>query len=129
MPNPISSQLASVFIHVRDLPRARDFYSLLLEIPYDPKNAFGDTIYVIPLANGTDLVLDANNSQQIAPDNPFTLHATCMFPTEDMDAAYAWLQAQGTEIVTEIFRDPAVSFFNFKDPDGNIQMICQRARS
>jgi hypothetical protein len=69
--------------------------------------------------------LDANHSQHATPNSTFAMHASCMFATQDIDAAHSWLLSQGIEIVTELYRDPNIAFFNFKDPDGNIHMICQ----
>lgn len=125
MPHPISAKLPAVFIHVQDLWRAAEFYTQLLGLPYDPKADYGNGIYVIQLQNGADLLLDANHAQHAEPSSRFAMHATCMFATSDIEAAFAWLQTQEIEIVTELYRDPNVAFFNFKDPDGNIQMICQ----
>jgi predicted enzyme related to lactoylglutathione lyase len=125
--HPIVPKLAATFVHVRDLQRAVDFYNQLLGLSYDPKADFGNGIYVIRLGNGVDLILDASNAQHVEAKSAFAMHATCMFATPDIDAAYAWLQEQGVEIVTELYRDPNVAFFNFKDPDGNIQMTCQSA--
>lgn len=125
MSHPIAPKLPAIFVHVRNLRRAAEFYTQLLGVSYDPDADYGNGIYVIQLGNGADLLLDANHAQHAQPNSTFAMHATCMFATADIDAAHAWLQAQGTEIVTELYRDPNVSFFNFKDPDGNIQMICQ----
>ncbi len=129
MSHPINPKLTAVFIHVTDLRRAADFYSQLVGQSYDAKNDFGNGIYVVRLANGEDLVLDSSRPQQApaaSKDKMYDkMRATCMFGAQDIDAAHSWMQAQGVEIVTEIFRDPNVSFFNFKDPDGNIQMVCQ----
>ena len=128
MSHPISSKLPAIFVHVSDLRRAADFYTKLLGVSYDPKEDYGNGIYVIRLADGADLLLDANHSHEAEARTLFSMHATCMFATQDIDAAHGWLQKQGVEIVTEVFRDPAVSFFNFKDPDGNVQMICQSSQ-
>jgi predicted enzyme related to lactoylglutathione lyase len=123
----IAPKLPAVFVHVRDLRRAAEFYTQLLGLSYNDKADYGNGIYVLQLANGADLLLDANHAQQAKPNGTFAMHATCMFATEDIEAAHAWLQSQDVEIVTELYRDPNVAFFNFKDPDGNIQMICQSA--
>jgi predicted enzyme related to lactoylglutathione lyase len=127
MSHPIVPKLPAIFVHVSDLQRAANFYTQLLGLPYDPKADYGNGIYVLRLANGTDILLDSNHAHHAQPNSAFAMHATCMFATEDIDAAHSWLQRQGVEIVTELYRDPNVAFFNFKDPDGNIQMICQSA--
>ena len=125
MPHPIVPKLPAVFVHVQELRRAAEFYTQLLGLAYDPNANYGNGIYVIKLANGADLLLDANHSQHATPNDTFAMHASCMFATQDIDAAHSWLQSQEIEIVTELYRDPNVAFFNFKDPDGNIHMICQ----
>jgi predicted enzyme related to lactoylglutathione lyase len=125
MSHPIAPKLAAVFVHVSDLRRAAEFYTHLLGLAYDPQADYGNGIYVIQLANGANLLLDANHAQHASGKSAFAMHATCMFATQEIDAAHNWLESQGVEIVTELYRDPNVAFFNFKDPDGNIQMICQ----
>lgn len=44
--------------------------------------------------------------------------------TVDINAAYQHVKELGAEIVTEIQTYPDLSEFTFKDPDGNIIMIC-----
>src|SRR4051794_22782062 len=106
MPHPIAPKLTAVFVHVSNLRRAADFYTQLLGLNYDPKEDYGNGIYVIRLANGEDLVLDANHSSQNKDNDAYKLHATCMFGTQDINAAHAWMQSQNIEIVTELYRDP-----------------------
>lgn len=129
MSHPIQSRLAAVFVHVRNLRRAVEFYSRLLGLAFDPAAHYTNAIHILRLPGGVDLLLDANHADAVTLNTTFPLHATCMFPTDDIDAAHAWLaaegQALGAQIITPIHRDPQVSFFNFTDPDGNIQMICQ----
>ncbi len=124
MRHPIQPSLPGVFIHVRDLARAVEFYSRILGVPQEVGTDFHNGIFVFSLNNGTDLILDANHADLVQPNSTYPMHAVCMFPTDDIDAAHAFLSDHGVEIITDIHRDPAVSFFNFKDPDGNIQMVC-----
>ena len=123
--HPIVPKVPAIFIHVRNLRRAAEFYTQLLGLPYDPEADYGNGIYVIQMEDGVDLLLDANHAQHATPNSTFAMHATCMFATRDIDAAHSWLEIQGVEIVTDLYRDANVAFFNFKDPDGNIQMLCQ----
>lgn len=44
--------------------------------------------------------------------------------TEDIHAAYEHVKHLGVEIVNEIETFPDLSYFTFKDPDGNIIMAC-----
>src|SRR4051794_4257858 len=99
MPHPIAPKLSAVFVHVSDLRRAADFYTQLLGLSYDPEADYGNGIYVIRLANGGDLLLDANQAQQASANDTYKMHATCMFGTKDIDAAHAWMQSRGVEIV------------------------------
>lgn len=129
LPHPIVPKLPAVFVHVTDLQRSAEFYTQLLGLPYEPHADYGNGVYVLALENGADLLLDANHAQHAHPCTTFPLHATCMFSTNDIDAAHTWLIQHDIEIVTELYRDPNVAFFNFKDPDGNIQMLCQNLRA
>lgn len=124
MQNPIEARLPAVFVHVADIQPAAEFYGRILGLPPESGTDFQNGIFVYRLNNGVDLILDASHAAEITTAAPFHLHATCMFATTDIDAAYRFMQENGVELVTEIFRDPAVSFFNFKDPDGNLQMVC-----
>ncbi|MEK4246211.1 VOC family protein [Psychrobacillus sp. FSL K6-2684] len=42
----------------------------------------------------------------------------------DINAAFAHVTKMGAEIVTEIIIHPDLEEFSFKDPDGNILMVC-----
>ena len=46
--------------------------------------------------------------------------------TKDVDETYAFLRSKRVESVGEIERSEPVSFFRFKDPDGNLLMACQQ---
>ena len=123
MQSPIEARLPTVFIHVIDLPRAVAFYRQLFGWPLEAGTDYQNGLFGFDLKNGVSILLDANHAEAQQPSR-FPLHATCMFATQDIDAAYHFVQANGGEVVTEIVRDPNVAFFNFKDPDGNLQMVC-----
>ena len=124
MQSPIEARLPTVFIHVTDMKRSVTFYSQLFGWPIDAGTDYHNGIFGFDLKNGASILLDANHAEAQQPSSYFHMHAICMFATKDIDASYQFVQANGGEIVTEIFRDPNVDFFNFKDPDGNIQMVC-----
>jgi hypothetical protein len=68
--------------------------------------------------NGTNLVLD---SKIFSPDN---IVKTPMFHlnTKDIEASYAFVKEKNAELATGIEHG---HYFNFKDPDGNMLMICK----
>jgi predicted enzyme related to lactoylglutathione lyase len=125
MSSPIEPRLPTVFIHVTNMKRAVKFYSHLLGLPIHAGTDYANGIFGFHLENGADILLDANHAEAQQPSSAFHMHATCMFATGDIDASYRFMQENDVEVVTEIFRDPNVEFFNFKDPDGNIQMVCR----
>jgi catechol 2,3-dioxygenase-like lactoylglutathione lyase family enzyme len=113
--NPIAAEIGTVFVPVSNIAEARDWYCTLLGVPADGEILFGH-LYVLPM-QGAGLVLD---SKIFAPDAVFRVPAFHL-NTEDIQAARAHLAVHAAE-VTEI-RDGR--WFNFKDPDGNVLMICQ----
>ena len=115
MTNPITRQIGTVFVPVSDVAKARDWYCALLGVPADGDILFGH-LYVLPM-NGAGLVLD---SKIYSADAVFRVPAFHL-NTADIQAAHNHLQGTGAE-VTEI-RDG--QWFNFKDPDGNVLMICE----
>lgn len=115
--NPIQAKLQGVFVPVSDIEQARDWYCKLLDLPNDGEIYFGH-IYVLSLQSGVDLVLD---SKIYAPENVFKIPAV-QLATEQVEQAYQYAQAGGIEILTGIQNN---QWFNIKDPDGNVLMICQ----
>jgi catechol 2,3-dioxygenase-like lactoylglutathione lyase family enzyme len=115
MSHPISAEIGTVFVPVSDIATARDWYCALLGVPADGEVLFGH-LYVLPM-NGADLVLDSGIYSADAVFRVPAFHLN----TADIEAAHGHLQGTGSE-VTEI-RDGR--WFNFKDPDGNVLMICE----
>lgn len=56
-----------------------------------------------------------------APDNVFRVPAF-QLATDDIEQAYAYMQSLNVEMVTGIENG---HWFNFKDPDGNVLMVCK----
>jgi len=113
--NPVAPEIGTVFVPVSDIAKARDWYCSLLGVPADGEILFGH-LYVLPM-KGAGLVLD---SKIFAPDAVFRVPAFHL-NTSDIEAAHVHLQRAASE-VTEI-RDG--QWFNFRDPDGNLLMICE----
>lgn len=114
---PIKNQIQGVFIPVRDIEQARDWYCGLLGLPNDGEIHFGH-IYVVPMQSGPDLVLD---SKIYSPDHIHHVPAV-QLATDDIEQAYAYAQTKGVEVLTSIENG---HWFNIKDPDGNVLMVCQ----
>lgn len=74
-------------------------------------------LYVVPMI-GTGIVLD---SKIYSEDKVFRVPAF-HFNTNDIEQSYAFMQSKNIELITEIQND---HWFNFKDPDGNVLMICK----
>jgi catechol 2,3-dioxygenase-like lactoylglutathione lyase family enzyme len=116
MQNPILNQIGTVFIPVRDIGKARDWYCEILGLHPDGEIQFGH-LYVIPM-EGTGIVLD---SKIYAEDRVFRIPAF-HFNTKNIDEAFRFMTDKGVNVLTDIQHN---HYFNFKDPDGNILMICQ----
>ncbi|MCL6604869.1 MAG: VOC family protein [Paenibacillus sp.] len=116
MTSPIMNQIGAVFIPVSDIERSKLWYSKLLGLPIDEEVLFGH-LYVVPM-EGPGIVLDSKifTSESVLNTPAFHLN------TKDIDAAYDFVKAIGAEILTDIEND---HWFNFKDPDGNVLMICR----
>ncbi|XEC92939.1 VOC family protein [Paenibacillus tarimensis] len=113
--NPIKNQIGTVFIPVSNLAKARDWYCDILGLKADREISHG--LYVIPLT-GSDIVLDSNI---YAIENLFKVPAFHL-NTDNIHEAFEFMTSKGVELLTEI--QPTRSF-NFKDPDGNVLMVCQ----
>lgn len=116
MTSPILNQIGAVFIPVSDIERSKQWYCKLLGLPMDGEILF-DHLYVVPM-EGPGMVLDSKTftSESVLKSPSFHLN------TEDIDAAYDYVKESGGEILTDIEHD---HWFNFKDPDGNVIMICR----
>nr|WP_154119550.1 VOC family protein [Paenibacillus monticola] len=114
--SPIVNQIGAVFISVSDIERSKIWYCSLLGLPLDGDVLFGH-LYVVPM-KGPGIVLDSKIFTSESVLNLPTFHLL----TEDIDAAYDFVKASGAEILTDIEHD---HWFNFKDPDGNVLMICR----
>jgi predicted enzyme related to lactoylglutathione lyase len=115
--SPLKNKIKAVFINVTDMERAVKWYSKLFGLPVKDS---GNSIYTVPTEGGADFLLD--NHRHLQGDDYKTL---LMFDTNNVDEAYCYLKKESVEIFTEIERHGNVSFFTFKDPDGNVLMVCQ----
>ena len=110
----IQNHIGAVFIPVSDIDAARDWYSALLGIPADGPIQF-DHIYVVPMHDGSGLVLDSKDFA-----GPHTSKPLFHFMTRDIHGAYAQMRDNHVDLIGEVSDGV---FFNFKDPDGNLLMV------
>ncbi|UHA58698.1 VOC family protein [Metabacillus litoralis] len=114
--NIFSNSIGGVFIPVSNIEAARDWYCDILDLPTDGEIFFGH-IYVLPL-NGPNIVLD---SKIYAPENRYKVPAF-QLQTDDINKSYEYLKEKNVQTTTEIENG---HWFNFKDLDGNIIMVCK----
>ncbi|GIN73105.1 hypothetical protein J14TS2_35800 [Bacillus sp. J14TS2] len=116
MCSPILKEIGTVFIPVSNIEKARDWYCDILGLKAEGDIQFGH-LYVISM-NGTGIVLD---SKIYAKDKIFKTPAF-HFNTEDIEEAFQFMKNKGVNLITNIEHG---HYFNFKDPDGNILMVCK----
>lgn len=110
----IERQIGSVFLPVRNIEVARDWYCRLLGLPEGGPILFGH-IFVVPMLADSGLTLDSKDFR-----GPLDSKPVFHFMTRDVPAAYSNMASMGIDIVTDIIDGV---FFNFKDPDGNLLMV------
>lgn len=121
MVSPIHNAVGSVFIHVSDLIRSAEWYSMVMGLPLLEERLNGGPVYWLELEGGTGLTLDDNRSNDAAAP-----HVLFMYKTDDIEASYRYLEEKGVRILFPIERPhPGLAYFNFADPDGNAIMVTQ----
>jgi catechol 2,3-dioxygenase-like lactoylglutathione lyase family enzyme len=122
MSSPLSSRVGQVFIPVRDMPAAVDWYSRLFGFDVDEgRLGHEDAIFDIPTDGPPYLCLDAHQ-----PDFVASGPARCFFLTDDLDATVAHLGVVDARDVSPVEDIGSLSFVTFRDPDGNLLMAAQR---
>lgn len=116
MTTPLKNRIGAVFLPVSDIEQARDWYSRILGLPSDGEILFGH-LFCPKMDGGTDLVLDSKIFS-----GPLDKGPVFQFVTSDIHAARQFMEENGVELVGEIQYG---HWFLFKDPDGNLLMICQ----
>lgn len=111
-----------VFVHVKNLKAAVKWYADLLELDVD-LDKVASPVFNVPIVGTTSLTLDDHVfdpafKHTISPNPIFNLYAS------EIDEAYQYIKGKGIEIVREIERVEDTAWFNIKDPDGNVVMIC-----
>jgi catechol 2,3-dioxygenase-like lactoylglutathione lyase family enzyme len=114
--HPILNQISAGFIPVSNIENARDWYCGILGLPADGEILYGH-LYILPMS-GPNIVLD---SKIFAAESVYKVPAF-QFGTNDINQAYDFMRANNVQLTTEIENN---HWFNFKDPDGNLLMICK----
>lgn len=126
MTHPVKNHVGGLFVPVRDVVKAREWYRGLLRLPPDDEPLDGRHLCVVPLSGDRDLILDEMpmwGGDQ--PDGPPTYQTPAfMFDTDDVHAAHAFVREHGGELVTDVNEFEASGWFAFRDPDGNLLMVC-----
>lgn len=122
MNSPLYNKVNNVFIHVSNLKKSAEWYYNLLGIPFDAEKV-ESPVHNIPVTSETGLTLDDHTF-----DPGFNLepsdHVLFNLLVDDVDEAYSFVKSHGITITKEIERIGDFAYFNFKDPDGNVLMIC-----
>ncbi|HEY0828558.1 MAG TPA: VOC family protein [Bacilli bacterium] len=119
--SPIDHVVESAFVHVSDLRRSAEWYSMVMGLPLLEDRLNGGNVYWMKLQGGTGIILDDNGSNM--PDTP---RVKFMYKTSDIEASYRFLDTQGVRPLYAIERPhPGLAFFMFTDADGNSLMVTQ----
>ncbi|KIL41074.1 hypothetical protein SD70_09760 [Gordoniibacillus kamchatkensis] len=121
--SPIRPQIDSAILWVRDLDAAVQLYSRILGVEVREQDRYGH-LHMFFLENGTSLMLDSNHMAGVPV--PERAAPQLKLDCAGIDETYRYIKDQlGLEIVYEIERYPNVSFFNFRDPDGNVITVSE----
>ncbi|OZM56850.1 glyoxalase [Lottiidibacillus patelloidae] len=116
MKSPILNEVGAIFIPVKNIEKARDWYCEMLGLPVEGEVQFGH-IYVLPM-EGPNIVLDSKIYSEEKVFQVPMFH----FNTEDIEAAYTYMKEKGVELTSAIEHQ---HYFTYKDPDGNHLMVCK----
>ncbi|MFS0880139.1 VOC family protein [Metabacillus niabensis] len=114
----ILSKVGAIFIPVSDIEKAREWYCSILGLEPSFDIIVGHLCCIPMDNNGLNIVLDS----KIYTEDSYARTPMFHFNTDDIVGAYQFMKEKGVEIVTEIEHGHS---FHFKDPDGNMLMICQ----
>jgi predicted enzyme related to lactoylglutathione lyase len=119
--SPIDNVVESVFVHVSELRRSAEWYSMVMGLPLLEERLNGGNVYWMKLQGGTGIILDDNGS-----NTPETPRVRFMYKTSDVEKSYCFLENQEVRPLYPIERPhPGLAFFMFTDPDGNSLMVTQ----
>ena len=114
----MSSHLVLLMLLVRDVPRAKAFYTEYLGLEAVPEFSSDEFVLLRSQTGGTNLALqDATNETYGVP----LAHGGIIpgFQVEDADAIYQQWKAKSVEILGEVTDMGAGRTFTVKDPEGH----------
>jgi catechol 2,3-dioxygenase-like lactoylglutathione lyase family enzyme len=118
MKNHIQNKISSVFLHVRSVERSANWYHRLFGFP-ERKSTY-DAIHTLRMSEDSPgLILDQLTSEFNRSERPLF-----MFHSNDVRADYRYVKSLGIEVVWNIEDHGNMAFFTFRDPDGNLLMVC-----
>lgn len=120
---PIENRIDTIFVHVSDLERSVQWYSRLLGLDIR-EGSFTGPVYTLNMGEGKPgITLDNHcfdENYEFVPSNQPLFNLS----SSNINDAFSHVTAMGVELVTEIITHSDMAEFSFKDPDGNIIMIC-----
>ncbi|WP_170287203.1 VOC family protein [Paenibacillus faecis] len=121
----MENRIASVFVHVTDLRKSAEWYSRLLGLPVFEERLNGGPVYWFEF-KGTHLILDSNTANRQNPEWDESMKPRIMFKTSNLEEAYRYVLEKGETILEPEYHG-TMAYFNFRDPEGNAQMVCWSA--
>ncbi|GAA0493704.1 hypothetical protein GCM10008986_20220 [Salinibacillus aidingensis] len=120
MASPIKNKVRAVFIPVSNVKKAKEWYSKMLGI--ENGEVYFDHIFAAEM-DGAGMILDTMPMWRKENEDLPTYNVPAVqFGTNDIKASFQFMKENGVELVTDIQHD---HFFVFKDPDGNMLMVCE----
>ncbi|NMH69986.1 VOC family protein [Bacillus sp. RO3] len=117
--SPVKSKVNLVFIPVSNIERSKKWYSNILGL--EEGEEYFDHLFVADM-DGAGMVLDTMPMWKDENGSlPRLNFPAIQFATDNIYESYQFMKNNGVELVTDIQND---QFFIFKDPDGNVLMVC-----
>ena len=118
MKSPIENRFGSIFVPVSDIRRAIGWYSRILGLPTQDISDAGK-VYSIPMQGEVGLILDGHKEVKNSSQPLF------FWWTKDIQQTRQFLIENEVRIVQDVEDIGHVITITFKDPDGNLLMVCQ----
>jgi predicted enzyme related to lactoylglutathione lyase len=117
--HPIVNRVGGVFMHVSNMERSVNWYHKLFGLP--ERSSMTDKVHALAMDGGSGLVLDQHGYDRglVMKDRPLL-----MLDSPNVQKAYQTVKELGIPIEWEIEEYPGMAFFTFRDPDGNLLMVC-----
>ncbi len=117
--SPIKNKVNLVFIPVSDIEKSKEWYTRMLDIQEGEEHF--DHLFVADM-EGTGMILDTMPMWRDKSGKlPRLDFPAIQFATDDIHESYRFMTDNGVELVTGIENN---QYFVFKDPDGNLLMVC-----